>query len=311
MAEIIYISCVPRSGSTLLDNLLAAHQEIITVGEVFQLKAYALEDRRFYNPESPLVCSCGRRVADCNFWSQVEANLNKQLWELKLKPRFLEIQWQKERDIERKLWVKVGHCINRWPWLYCMPGLHEALQGGAIGKDSWQLFDAISSVTSARRIVDSSKSPFRFWSLHKARANQIKLIILCRDYRAVVHSMVRRGLGIRRSIEGWVRENRKIEMLSSDIPSQLIMRVRYEDLCNDSESVMRRLCLFLGLEFSPEVLMRPEHSNLHHLGGSPSKFDPKRRDIRSEDSYLEFFSNQELSLMRKIAGAVARDWGYE
>ncbi|HUO83103.1 MAG TPA: hypothetical protein VM616_09635, partial [Gammaproteobacteria bacterium] len=62
-----------------------------------------------------------------------------------------------------------------------------------MSKDSFRLFDAAHKVSDAKCIVDSSKNAFRFRSLWRERPEQVKAIVLCRDYRAVTYSMMRRG----------------------------------------------------------------------------------------------------------------------
>ena len=53
--EIVYVLSDTRSGSTLLDQLLGAHTQIVSVGELHWLNAYVRRDRRLYNPVHPLA----------------------------------------------------------------------------------------------------------------------------------------------------------------------------------------------------------------------------------------------------------------
>ena len=307
--EVIYIGAAQRSGSTVLDLALSAHNEIVSVGEVHYLKAYALEDRRYYDPKHPLVCSCGAPVPACPFWTAVEDQMERRLDTLMLKPVVLgapKSEQQGELAHQRVL----ARLVYRYSTLYRNTLVHRWLGGPQVGADSFALFDAIAAVSSRRYIVDSSKNPFRYASLLRARPEAIRLIILCRDYRAVAHSYARRGVAIRESLRWWTARLEQFDRLSAHVDASRVLRVRYEDLCADTENSLARLWRALGLQpvaSGAELKAVAEH---HHLGGSPSKFSDRRR-ITLDTSYKEQFSEQELAAMRSMAGRHASEWGYD
>ena len=74
--KVVYISSDDRSGSTMLELLLANHSKIFVVGELHNLPAYAYHDRSFYNPPHNLRCMCGECFDLCTFWVEVEAHLH-------------------------------------------------------------------------------------------------------------------------------------------------------------------------------------------------------------------------------------------
>ena len=67
----IFVLSDVRSGSTLLDQCLGAHKQIASLGEVHWLPAYAAQDRSKYNPVHELVCTCGKAIDKCVFWTAV------------------------------------------------------------------------------------------------------------------------------------------------------------------------------------------------------------------------------------------------
>ena len=188
-----------------------------------------------------------------------------------------------------------------------MPVIHAALRGRHVERDSWRLFDAIHRVTRARYVSDSSKILHRIWSLARARPGDVWLIVLTRDYRAVAHSMAKRGRALDRAAHYWVQTMRQADELAASLAGKRVIRMRYEDLCADPESTLRALCAFLGLEFTPSLLARGES---HDIGGSPSKFDPARRTIFRDVSYLDQLSATDLRAMQAVAGKYAAQWGY-
>ena len=67
--RIIYIAGASHSGSTLLDMMLNAHPEIISVGEVLKLNRIKVAKT---GRVKRTRCSCGSAtLLQCEFWSRV------------------------------------------------------------------------------------------------------------------------------------------------------------------------------------------------------------------------------------------------
>ena len=304
---IIYICSQARSGSTLLDQLLGGHSDICTVGEVIHLNAYALNDRTYYDPVHELLCSCGHDVNHCAFWSGVERTMGTQMSSLQMNPytmrNFKPLRYQVFRD------NYFARQIEDRPQLINNPFMRWISGGARIGADGTKLFRAIGEVSQRRFIVDSSKSVFRFLSLYKRIPRQLKLVLLVRDYRGVTFSGMQRGRSLTQSVTSWTKKLRQMEAMSSLVPDAMVLRVKYEDLCQDPDRTMRRLCEFVGVEYDAAILDR-KLDGLHHIGGSPSKFSEDHRAIRLDTRYQTAFSDDELGAMRKIVGPEAEKWGY-
>jgi hypothetical protein len=101
----------------------------------------------------------------------------------------------------------------------------------------------------------------------------------------------------------------QIHLLTEDLPADRVAHVRYEDFCTDPRRELTRLCKFFRLEFEESMLARAT-TNVHHLGGSPSKYDPGRIQIRLDRSYEGAFTAEQFRIMRELAGDPARRWGY-
>lgn len=298
-----------RSGSTLLDQLLGANPSIMSLGEVHHLAAYALQDRSIYDPVHPLVCSCGDAVPDCAFWSSVEANVGRPLHSLRLKHRLFDRRRHKfvaKRFAKRR----VRNMLNRYPKLVSTKLFRAILSSKKLARDSFDLFDAAFDVCDVRYLVDSSKSPNRMRTLYDSDPERLTVIMLARSFKGTVHSKMKRGMSIDEAIESWTRQIVVMKKIVNDMPENKVIRVRYEDLCANPTEEMKRICNLLGVEFSEEMLSRPS-KDIHHLGGSPSKFDPNRAGIVLDESYLTAFSDKQNEFMKSIVGNHARDWGYD
>jgi hypothetical protein len=181
---------------------------------------------------------------------------------------------------------------------------------GRVGADSFELFNAALDESGARYLIDSSKDPFRFRALYDFEPERMVGIMLGRDYRGTVHSKMKRGRDLRTSTKTWAVRMTQMRVLTDSVPPHRLIRVRYEDLCRDPRFELDRLCKFLKIPFSDVLLTRPS-AGVHHLGGSPSKFDPARKEIILDESYLDVFSETDFAVMRDIAADVATEWGYD
>jgi hypothetical protein len=182
--------------------------------------------------------------------------------------------------------------------------------GRRVAEDSMEVFEAIFRATGTRYIVDSSKNVFRYRLLHEWYPDRVKMLVLHRDYRAVIYSKMKRGEALEGSAFSWKLMVRQIEALVADVPSSSVMSMKYEDLCRDPVGELRRVCQFLEIEFDNQMLTRPS-SILHDLGGSPSKFQSGRSAIRLDTEYLSKLTAAQLEKMRSLVGPAAERCGYQ
>lgn len=307
----VFILAARRSGSTLLDNLIANHPAVVSLGEIDKLQAYALQNRRLYDPKrQELICSCGVAVPSCDFWRRVEAEIRRPLGTLRM-------QWPAGRrarnslsPIKRRMLEARLGLLARRPGLIRSELVQRIVGSTKVAADNWSLFDAVHAVTGAECIIDASKAPFRFRTLWQCRRESVRAILLCRDYRAVAHSLTRRGHSLEDAIAQWRRSIGTFEEMVVDLPEKDVIRVVYEDLCRDPRTVVRGVHEFLGL---PEARFETTRNlaDMHHISGSPSKFDPNRQAVRMDDSYLGVFDEVQLAYLRQAARPYAVRWGYQ
>jgi Sulfotransferase family len=296
-----------RSGSTLLDQCLGAHPDVVSLGEVHWLRAYVLRDRRLYDPDHPLVCSCGKAVADCEFWRSVKEGVGRPLEQLRLRQTF------RPRSTHPGLSSKFARLPRRLvrtnPALFRFAMVQRLFGGTELARDCTALFDAVSDVTGRACCVDSSKSPFRFRPVYDLDPARTFAIVLVRDYRAVVRSKMKRNQTLEAAALGWRRRMIQIDTLTRDLPANRVHRMNYESLCERPADELERVCRFLGLDFVSAMLKRPT-CDLHHIGGSPSKFDPSKAEISLDRSYEGSFDAGAAGKLRRLVGDVADRWGY-
>ena len=303
----IFVLSDVRSGSTLLDQCLGAHPDIVSLGEVHWLRAYVTEDRSVYDPDHPLVCSCGARVAECPFWIAVAARVGRPLESLQLSSDV--IPPKSVRRTRRGSRLNIRRVLRTLPALTRLKVVRRVFGGDALARDLVALYDAVADITGCRFCVDSSKSPFRFRTLHATDPRRARAIVLTRDYRAVVHSRMKRGQSLKAAALGWNRKMKEIGALTCDLPSTAVHLLKYEAFCESPQLELERVCEFLGVEFAETMLSRPT-TDVHHIGGSPSKFDLSLTRIVLDRSYENQFGTADLEFINRIAGATAAKWGY-
>jgi hypothetical protein len=303
----VFILSDVRSGSTILDQCLGGNRSIASLGELHWLPAYVKSDRRLYDPSHPLVCACGLPIRDCPFWTRVESLLGRPLETLRSR------QGLKRERGEGKLEIAIKHVprrlIKTHPWLYRSQAVRSIFDGYKLGRDCIDLYDAACAASGRTICVDSSKSIFRFRDVYELDPTRTYGVILVRNYKAVVHSKMKRGESVNAAANGWRRTMQQIETLTTDLPTSHVLRVRYEDFCESPSRDLKRLCRFLDVDFEAAMLDRSSYES-HHLGGSPTKYDPSRRRIVLDRSHETDLAPSDAQLAREIVGTVANRWGY-
>lgn len=307
--KLIYIAGDDRSGSTMLDMMLSGHSNITSIGEAHQLRAYANQDYEYYKSVHKLDCMCGKIFTECEFWNDIQVHLGKNLGELDLKLLFLRSDF-KGKPFQKALKKAIWLVLQVRPGLYNLHIIRNLLDSQRIQKESHDLYRAVAKSAHTKYVLDSSKSPFRLRTLMDGDKEGIKVILLCRDYKGVINSKVKRGVGLLKAAYRWKWNVRQMDLFSRGLPGNDVLRIRYEDLCNDTNKVMNDILSFLELEFESDVLKR-NTQRAHNLGGSPSKYNLESTAIKLDESYKSNINEEDLKRVRKIVKNEAKLWGYD
>lgn len=169
--QVVYLSGLGRSGSTLLGQILGASPGVFYAGEVRYLW-----ERGILNGES---CGCGKAVVDCEIWNAVIG---------KVRAARPDPAPEELADLRRKL-TKTRHV----PVL--MSGLGRRIIRSQLSKyvaSLRTLYRALGEVTGSRMIVDSSSSPIYGYALTLVEGLKVHLIHLVRDPRGHAYSWLQR-----------------------------------------------------------------------------------------------------------------------
>ena len=169
--SVVYIGGTGRSGSTLLARLLSSVPGVVAVGEL----RYVL-DRGLTQDH---LCGCGRPFRSCPFWQDV----------------FRRALPDSQGDAAGALMaLSKGVDRNRYIPQHVWPRLRTRAFRARLdeyGGYLTRLYTAISDVSGASVIIDSSKDPSYAFVLHATGGVDLGIVHLLRDSRAVAFSWTR------------------------------------------------------------------------------------------------------------------------
>lgn len=311
MIKSVYISSLPRSGSTLLSMLLGSHDSVCSLGE-FVLFGHTLQ--------SNSACSCGKPIRECDFWSRIIEILNLRSasneqfdctnFNTLVYPFDYMTSW-----LQRMLVKVYTHALeeqNRF-WMDVASFYKNAFpyQAEKAFTNTVILFEILSAYFSDKETVllDASKTTTRLNQLVTRHPFPVNVIALVRDGRGTVNSWLKNG---KTSFDDTVRSWRfhmeeQIGVLNK-IKAREKLLVSYEDLCKDPGSELIRICNFLQIPFQDRMLAM--EGPFHMLGGNPGTYE-KAKKIRVDTGWTEKFTAEQLTIFEKLAGSLNRDQGYE
>jgi hypothetical protein len=279
---VIFIACTGRSGSTLLDRVIGAHDGFFSAGEL-----HCIWERSFLENQ---LCGCGASFGSCDFWGEVsygmfgvEPSLVNPTTAIELRRALGEIRYAP------RLIASQGSASHR----AALAAYSELLE---------RLYRQILQVSRERVIIDSSGSAAHGLILAQVPGIELHIVHLVRDSRAVAFSWkrVRRRPEIhwkaedmptervRKSASRWMMHNTTAELLSGRAASYC--RVRYEDFVADPGGEMARILApfeWAGEGASKlagaEITLEPAHT----VSGNPMRFKQGPMTIRLDDEWRE------------------------
>jgi hypothetical protein len=284
--RVIYLGGLGRSGSTLLERLLAELPGVSALGETVHMwQRGVVENER---------CGCGAEFGTCDFWSQVgKAAFDG--WDNVSVQRIAELRASTDR--------------TRFIPRLAAAELPARMQGALTEYTDYYLrvYQAVADVAGSDTLIDSSKHASLAFCLARRPDVDLRVIHLVRDSRAVAYSWTTRvarpdagGESYMttyrpvRAAGHWNTENFALQLLARR--GTPVLRVRYEDLVRSPEQTVQLLADFAGLPADASTLgfigtdgdsRTAMLHEAHTASGNPMRFSTGKVSIRGDERWRE------------------------
>lgn len=329
----IYIAARGHSGSTLLTLLLARHPQVVAVGELANLPLQLARDE---TTKWVGECSCGERPLACPMWGtvlgRIEASegvdLNADPFSWRISDIDMEEEYRDKAPLRspfvwarNRLWRAVRYAQYYAPrFLRPLLGIYRPQK--TWGRNRSTLATEIAKENGVDAIVDASKDPLDMLDVYENATMPVKVIHLTRDARGNIFSMIKklkpddpREGPVTRASHEWVKVNQRIWELAQQVPAADYLHVRYEEICRDPEGTMQRLFEFVGLEPHDVVSSQDDAAGDsdqgHTIGGNKIRFTSEKLHIREDFRWRENLTEDDLAIVRRIAGPMSDTLGHE
>lgn len=263
--KVIYLAGSGRSGSTILGNVLGEIPGHFSVGELRFVWDRNVQENR--------VCGCGAPFSECSVWRSV---MGAAFGDNPPDPRHVIALREAAMPMRLSPVVHLDR-TRRWARATYTSYL-DILE---------RLYHAVSSVTGARVIIDSSKYPSYGYLLGLIDSLDVRVVHLVRDPRAVAHSWTRAKMetttkGVRtpmgridpaRTAVDWTLWSALAEQYCR-AGAHASFRIRYEDFVRQPEDAVASVLRHAGEKPLPLDFLdgpRAHLSENHTVGGNPNR----------------------------------------
>jgi hypothetical protein len=299
---VLYIAGSGRSGSTLLERMLAQMDPFVTLGEVRHLW------RHDYARD---LCGCGRPLRTCPFWTPI---LMEAVGD---PPDFPDILALRQR-VDRIRFIP--HMLSPWKM-------------AAFAADSRRYRSILYAIYRMARhlsgrdvVVDSSKDLSTLYLLSTMPAIALHVVHLVRDSRAVAYSWQRKRrkpekvgqhrfmptFSAREAGWDWLYRNLLSEAVRSRAAS--FVRVHYESMVEQPQVILERIARSVGIS-APRFPFLEDGmvhftTDSHTASGNPMRFQSGPVPLILDDAWEEELSAGDRRIVTLLTWPLLRRYGY-
>ncbi|MCP4991174.1 MAG: sulfotransferase [Colwellia sp.] len=279
--KIIYIASNGRSGSTLLEMMLAAHTSIETLGEIQRI---FIDHDNFRQEQHDIVaaqsCGCGCALKNCEFWADIIVDLKKttdynQVGLFRSKP-YLQGKALRIGILNNLRKIKQNKTN---PYKGNISKYNEA--NNSLYSKSYNRFKVLKN-NSSFYMVDASKDPYRLAWLLQSQKYDIHVLHIIKECPSYVYSMIKheeslvtRNVLFFKKVLRWVVENIIITWVCDNFLEQnRYCSIRYENLASNPTKTMNEICR--RLDIIPESdMVKNFRKKQHGISGNQMRMEDK------------------------------------
>ena len=301
---VLFIGGFGRSGSTLLEALLAQVEGTVALGEVEHLwERGVLADEK---------CGCGLPFSECPFWTAVGDRAfggwdRVDVQEVLSLKRAVIRQRHLVRTMRRRLSERDRRALSSYSTYHR------------------RIYLAAAEITGARVVVDSSKFPPMAVALAHDPEVDLRVAHVVRDSRGVAYSWSKtvarpetaEGKPMPRyaaadSTVQWVAHNLAVSGLRR--LGRPVTRLRYEDMVEDAGIALPDLWVRLNLPGVARVpMVAPDVVDLspsHTVAGNPMRFRTGPTTLRRDDEWRSRMQARDRVVVTLLSFPLLRRYGY-
>ena len=305
--KVLYIGGMGRSGSTLLDVMLARVPGIAPVGEL----RYLWER----GPVDDVLCSCKMHFSSCPFWQEVGDHA---------------FGGWRNREVRQILALSRGVDRHRYLPLLALSrpprGFSARLE--EFGAVLEKLYSAIRAVSGCEVVVDSSKDPPYAFVLRTVSGIDLRLLHLVRDSRGVAHSWSKKVVrpevvsqvaymdtyGPADMALRWIDYNVLFHLLGLLGAPRLFLR--YETLVSEPVEALTDVLVHAGSSADAResalsaVMATDSTASLHTISGNPVRFAQAPLRLQVDDAWKTRMAPSQRRLVFALTWPLLLRYGY-
>jgi len=226
MPEILYIMGTGRTGTTILEILLASNPGITGVGELKHIFRDGFLDNR--------LCACGKGTRDCDFWSRVLEST----------------KWNLDNCADNRLVVETLESHGKFPLLWI--GLASKRIVSRYKQIAEILFKAIGGFSGGSVIVDSSKYASRAMLLAELFPDKVRVLCITRSAAGILRAFQKkneeeqRPKGLLAVVAYYVYVLMCMRLVRARLKERCLS-IRFEDLNRDPQTVLQNIEKWSGI----------------------------------------------------------------
>lgn len=301
--QVLFVGGFGRSGSTLVERVIEATPQAVSLGEVVHLWQRGIIDDE--------LCGCGEHFSRCPFWSAVGEEAFG--------------GWARV-DVSQVL--ALHDAVDRQRRvLRTLRPLTSAARAEILRYTAFYraVYDAAAIVSGADVVVDSSKHGSLAVALGNDSQIDLRVLHLVRDSVAVAYSwsrdvsrpetqgkdtMVRYSSGLASAL--WMSNNLLVQL--ARVARTPVFRLRYEDFVRTPAGSLRQMWRELALvgEFDAEILpgVGVTLERGHSIGGNPMRFKEGPLVIRPDEAWRAAMPARQRRTVKLLTAPVRAWLGY-